>query len=191
MASNQPEFTSTTSQYLFESGDVCAYLRPGRRMLRHACCGCWSAISYLKYGVDRHILLAIWAMESNFGRTKDQWATCARSPPSPAARATKRPDDFRAEADRGAQDPRGRHDIAPRRHAGAPGPAPWARRSSCRRASSNTPGRRRGWRRASRHLALGRRTRWRRRRITWRSRAGRRHGHGAGKLRCRKTSTVR
>jgi membrane-bound lytic murein transglycosylase B len=67
MASNQPEFTSTTSQYLMKAVTP-ARIETGRRMLgTHA-----RLLSELeaKYGVDRHILLAIWGMESNFGQDK-------------------------------------------------------------------------------------------------------------------------
>jgi membrane-bound lytic murein transglycosylase B len=67
MASNQPEFTSTTSQYLLKAVTP-ARIETGRRMLSaHA--RLLSAIE-AKYGVDRHILVAIWGMESNFGQDK-------------------------------------------------------------------------------------------------------------------------
>jgi membrane-bound lytic murein transglycosylase B len=67
LARNQPEFTSTTSQYLgkavtparIESGQ--AKLTEKARLL---------AALERKYGVDRHILVAIWGMESNFGKDK-------------------------------------------------------------------------------------------------------------------------
>jgi membrane-bound lytic murein transglycosylase B len=67
MADNQPEFTSTTSQYLLKAVTQ-ARIDTGRAMLaRHA-----ELFSKLedKYGVDRHILAAIWGMESNFGQDK-------------------------------------------------------------------------------------------------------------------------
>jgi peptidoglycan lytic transglycosylase B len=67
MAGNQPEFTSTTSQYLLKAVTP-ARIDTGRRMLStHA--QLLSAIES-KYGVDRHILLAIWGIESNFGQDK-------------------------------------------------------------------------------------------------------------------------
>ena len=67
MASNQPEFTSTTSQYLVKAVTP-ARIETGRRTLgTHA--RLLSAIE-AKYGVDRHILMAIWGMESNFGQDK-------------------------------------------------------------------------------------------------------------------------
>ena len=67
LAQTQPEFTSTTSEYLakavtpirIESGQT-AKVQDGKLL---------SAIEK-KYGVDRHILLGIWGMESNFGRDK-------------------------------------------------------------------------------------------------------------------------
>jgi membrane-bound lytic murein transglycosylase B len=67
MAGNQPEFTSTTSQYLMKAVTP-ARIETGRRMLdTHV-----QLLSALeaKYGIDRHILLAIWGMESNFGQDK-------------------------------------------------------------------------------------------------------------------------
>jgi membrane-bound lytic murein transglycosylase B len=67
LANNQPEFTSRTSDYLakavtpirIESGQ--AGKASEAKLL--------SAIEK-KYGVDRHILLGIWGMESNFGKDK-------------------------------------------------------------------------------------------------------------------------
>jgi len=67
LAANQPEFTSTTSQYLakavtpirIETGQT--KKKEEEKLL--------SAIE-AKYGVDRHILLGIWGMESNFGKDK-------------------------------------------------------------------------------------------------------------------------
>lgn len=67
LANNQPEFTSTTSDYLskavtpirIETGQTKA--REEARLL---------AAIEKKYGVDRHILLGIWGMESNFGKDK-------------------------------------------------------------------------------------------------------------------------
>ena len=67
LANNQPEFTSKTSDYLakavtpirIESGQ--AGKVDEAKLL--------SAIEK-KYGVDRHILLGIWGMESNFGKDK-------------------------------------------------------------------------------------------------------------------------
>jgi membrane-bound lytic murein transglycosylase B len=65
MADNQPEFTSTTSQYLVKAVTQ-ARIDTGRAMLaQHA-----ELFSKLeaKFGVDRHILAAIWGVESNFGQ---------------------------------------------------------------------------------------------------------------------------
>ena len=67
LAGNQPEFTSTTSDYLakavtpirIESGQ--AKKAEEAKLL---------AAIEKKYGVDRHILLGIWGMESNFGKDK-------------------------------------------------------------------------------------------------------------------------
>ena len=67
LAKNQPEFTSTTSAYLakavtpirIESGQ--AMKAENAKLL--------SAIEK-RYGVDRHVLLGIWGMESNFGKDK-------------------------------------------------------------------------------------------------------------------------
>jgi membrane-bound lytic murein transglycosylase B len=67
LAGNQPEFTSTTSDYLakavtpirIETGQA-KKVEEGKLL---------SAIEK-KYGVDRHVLLGIWGMESNFGKDK-------------------------------------------------------------------------------------------------------------------------
>lgn len=67
LAKTQPEFTSTTSEYLakavtpirIESGQ--AKKAEEAKLL---------AAIEKKYGVDRHILLGIWGMESNFGKDK-------------------------------------------------------------------------------------------------------------------------
>jgi membrane-bound lytic murein transglycosylase B len=67
MANNQPEFTSTTSQYLLKAVTP-ARIATGRTML-HAKAGLLGTLEK-KFGVDRHILLAIWGMESNFGQDK-------------------------------------------------------------------------------------------------------------------------
>jgi peptidoglycan lytic transglycosylase B len=67
MADNQPEFTSTTSQYLLKAVTP-ARIETGRAMLG-AKVSLLSALEN-KFQVDRHILLAIWGMESNFGQDK-------------------------------------------------------------------------------------------------------------------------
>lgn len=71
LAKTQPEFTSTTSEYLakavtpirVESGQA---QKTGEATLL--------AAIEKKYGVDRHILLGIWGMESNFGKDKGSMA---------------------------------------------------------------------------------------------------------------------
>jgi membrane-bound lytic murein transglycosylase B len=67
LANNQPEFTSTTSAYL-EKAVTPIRIETGREM-KEANAKLLSAIEK-KYGVDRHILLGIWGMESNFGKDK-------------------------------------------------------------------------------------------------------------------------
>src|SRR5688500_592673 len=67
LASNQPEFTSTTSQYLLKAVPP-ACIETGKAMLREKA-GLLAALE-TRYGVDRHILLAFWGMESNFGKDK-------------------------------------------------------------------------------------------------------------------------
>jgi membrane-bound lytic murein transglycosylase B len=67
MANNQPEFTSTTSQYLLKAVTP-ARIETGRAML--AAHGNLLSALEKKYGVDRHTLMAIWGMESNFGQDK-------------------------------------------------------------------------------------------------------------------------
>jgi len=67
LAKNQPEFTSTTSAYL-EKAVTPARIDTGQKMKAQEA-KLLSAIE-AKYGVDRHILLGIWGMESNFGKDK-------------------------------------------------------------------------------------------------------------------------
>lgn len=65
LAANQPEFTSTTSAYL-EKAVTPARIDSGRAKLAEE--GKLLAAIERKYGVDRHVLLGIWGMESNFGK---------------------------------------------------------------------------------------------------------------------------
>jgi membrane-bound lytic murein transglycosylase B len=65
LAQTQPEFTSTTSAYL-EKAVTPIRIETGRQMKTQEA-ALLSAIEK-KYGVDRHILLGIWGMESNFGK---------------------------------------------------------------------------------------------------------------------------
>jgi membrane-bound lytic murein transglycosylase B len=65
LADNQPEFTSTTSQYLSKA--VTQARIDGGREMKSAQSALLSAIEK-RYRVDRHVLLAIWAIESNFGK---------------------------------------------------------------------------------------------------------------------------
>jgi membrane-bound lytic murein transglycosylase B len=67
LAGNQPEFTSTTSAYL-EKAVTPIRIETGQQMKAQEA-ALLSAIEK-KYGVDRHILLGIWGMESNFGKDK-------------------------------------------------------------------------------------------------------------------------
>jgi membrane-bound lytic murein transglycosylase B len=67
LASNQPEFTSTTSAYL-EKAVTPIRIETGRTKKAEEA-KLLAAIEK-KYGVDRHILLGIWGMESNFGKDK-------------------------------------------------------------------------------------------------------------------------
>jgi membrane-bound lytic murein transglycosylase B len=67
LANNQPEFTSTTSAYL-EKAVTPIRIETGRTKKEDEA-KLLSAIEK-KYGVDRHILLGIWGMESNFGKDK-------------------------------------------------------------------------------------------------------------------------
>lgn len=65
LAGNQPEFTSTTSEYLTKAVTP-ARIDTGKQMLATKA-DLLSAIES-RYGVDRYILLAIWGIESNFGK---------------------------------------------------------------------------------------------------------------------------
>jgi membrane-bound lytic murein transglycosylase B len=67
LAQTQPEFTSTTSAYL-EKAVTPIRIDTGKQM-KASDAALLSAIEK-KYGVDRHILLGIWGMESNFGKDK-------------------------------------------------------------------------------------------------------------------------
>ncbi len=67
LAQTQPEFTSTTSAYL-EKAVTAIRIDTGKQMQSKEAT-LLSAIEK-KYGVDRHILLGIWGMESNFGKDK-------------------------------------------------------------------------------------------------------------------------
>jgi membrane-bound lytic murein transglycosylase B len=64
-AAVQPEFSSTTSAYL-EKAVTPIRIDSGQKA-KQANAALLSAIEK-KYGVDRHVLLGIWGMESNFGR---------------------------------------------------------------------------------------------------------------------------
>jgi membrane-bound lytic murein transglycosylase B len=67
LAKTQPEFTSTTSEYLAKAVTPIR-IETGKAMkVENA--KLLSAIER-KYGVDRHVLLGIWGMESNFGKDK-------------------------------------------------------------------------------------------------------------------------
>ncbi len=67
LAKNQPEFTSTTSDYLAKAVTP-ARIETGQAKNKEEA-RLLDAIE-AKYGVDRHILLGIWGMESNFGKDK-------------------------------------------------------------------------------------------------------------------------
>ena len=67
LAATQPEFTSTTSAYLAKAVTPIR-IETGQQM-KGSDSALLSAIEK-KYGVDRHILLGIWGMESNFGKDK-------------------------------------------------------------------------------------------------------------------------
>lgn len=67
LAGNQPEFTSTTFAYL-EKAVTPIRIETGQAKKAEEA-KLLSAIEK-KYGVDRHILLGIWGMESNFGKDK-------------------------------------------------------------------------------------------------------------------------
>ncbi|HLA03309.1 MAG TPA: lytic murein transglycosylase, partial [Aestuariivirga sp.] len=67
LASTQPEFTSTTSAYLAKAVTP---IRIDTGQQTKASDATLLAAIEKKYGVDRHILLGIWGMESNFGKDK-------------------------------------------------------------------------------------------------------------------------
>ena len=67
LAANQPEFTSTTGDYLAKAVTPIRISTGKTKTAEEE--ALLSAIEK-KYGVDRHILLGIWGMESNFGKDK-------------------------------------------------------------------------------------------------------------------------
>ncbi len=67
LAEDQPEFTSTTSQYLAKAVTPIR-IETGKQMAVGE--AALLAAIEKKYGVDRHILLGIWGIESNFGKDK-------------------------------------------------------------------------------------------------------------------------
>ena len=67
LAATQPEFTSTTSAYLAKA--VTPIRIDTGQQMKGSEAALLAAIEK-KYGVDRHILLGIWGMESNFGKDK-------------------------------------------------------------------------------------------------------------------------
>lgn len=69
LANNQPEFTTTTSQYL-EKAVTQARIDGGRGVKAEEA----DLLGQIekRYKVDRNIIIAIWGMESNFGRDKGQ-----------------------------------------------------------------------------------------------------------------------
>lgn len=67
LAKTQPEFTSTTSEYLAKAVTPIRIESGQAQKVSEA--KLLAAIEK-KYGVDRHILLGIWGMESNFGKDK-------------------------------------------------------------------------------------------------------------------------
>ncbi len=67
LAAKQPEFTSTTSAYLAKA--VTPIRLESGKSAKTGDATLLAAIEK-KYGVDRHILLGIWGMESNFGKDK-------------------------------------------------------------------------------------------------------------------------
>ncbi len=67
LAKTQPEFTSTTSEYLAKAVTP---IRIESGQAQKASEAKLLAAIEKKYGVDRHILLGIWGMESNFGKDK-------------------------------------------------------------------------------------------------------------------------
>jgi membrane-bound lytic murein transglycosylase B len=67
LAKTQPEFTSTTQEYLSKAVTQIR-IETGQSMKAENA-KLLAAIEK-KYGVDRHILLGIWGMESNFGKDK-------------------------------------------------------------------------------------------------------------------------
>ncbi len=67
LARKQPEFTSTTSAYLAKAVTP---IRINSGQSQNSSEDALLSAIEKRYGVDRHILLSIWGMESNFGKDK-------------------------------------------------------------------------------------------------------------------------
>ena len=123
LAATQPEFTSTTSAYLAKA--VTPIRIDTGQQMKGGDAGLLSAIEK-KYGVDRHILLGIWGMESNFGKDKGLHGRHALPGNTHLCGAEKTI--CARTAHRRLQDIEERQQAA-REILPAPGPPPWATRN--------------------------------------------------------------
>jgi lytic murein transglycosylase len=90
---NQPEFRTPIWDYLGALVDD-ERVNEGRQMLRqHAAT---LAAAEQRFGVDRHTIVAVWGVESNFGKVKGRWSL-PQALSTAACLASRRRDFFRGE----------------------------------------------------------------------------------------------
>jgi lytic murein transglycosylase len=90
---NQPEFRTPIWDYLGALVDE-ERVQEGRQMLRtHAAA---LAAAEARYGVDRHTIVAVWGVESNYGKVRGRWSL-PQALSTAACTATRRREFFRGE----------------------------------------------------------------------------------------------
>jgi lytic murein transglycosylase len=90
---NQPEFRTPIWDYLGALVDE-ERVAEGRQMLRtHASA---LAAAEQRYGVDRHTIVAVWGVESNYGKVRGRWSL-PQALSTAACTASRRREFFRAE----------------------------------------------------------------------------------------------
>ncbi|MCO4055366.1 MAG: lytic murein transglycosylase [Bosea sp.] len=90
---NQPEFRTPIWDYLGALVDE-ERVQEGRQMLRaHAAA---LAAAEARYGVDRHTIVAVWGVESNYGKVRGRWSL-PQALSTAACTASRRREFFRGE----------------------------------------------------------------------------------------------
>lgn len=90
---NQPEFRTPIWDYLGALVDE-ERVQEGRQMLRTHAAALASAEA--RYGVDRHTIVAIWGVESNYGKVRGRWSL-PQALSTAACMASRRREFFRGE----------------------------------------------------------------------------------------------